>query len=144
MCNFIALNDLVLKDPYELENRRDFVRATEGSRIFTVIDLKEGFYNIEIRETVKHKTAFEFDGVVYEWLNNNNLSVNSSKLQLGLSLVKLLGATVAGISQTPSEIEKNKALEYHCKAEMRRFLGLSGWFRQFIGDYAKQFVLRTL
>jgi Reverse transcriptase (RNA-dependent DNA polymerase) len=32
-----------------------------------VIDLKEGFYHIEIREEDKYKTAFEYDGKVYEW-----------------------------------------------------------------------------
>ena len=29
------------------------------------MDLKEKFYHIEIEE--KHKTAFEFDGRMYEW-----------------------------------------------------------------------------
>ncbi|KAF9764068.1 Transposon Tf2-9 polyprotein [Nosema granulosis] len=45
---------------------RDIIRVTQGSRVFTVIDLKEGFYHIEIEDKHKHKTAFEFDGV-YEW-----------------------------------------------------------------------------
>lgn len=65
--NLIALNDLVEKDPYNLENIRGVIRATQGSKHFTVIDLKEGFYHIEIEEEDKHKTAFEFDGQIYEW-----------------------------------------------------------------------------
>ena len=32
-----------------------------------MIDLKERFYNVEIEESDKHRTAFEFDGRVYEW-----------------------------------------------------------------------------
>ena len=63
----MALNDLVVKDPYEIPNIRDVLRATQGSKWFTVLDLKEGFYHIEIREEDKHKTAFELDGQVYEW-----------------------------------------------------------------------------
>jgi hypothetical protein len=51
--NFIALNDLVEKDPYELRNIRDVIRATSGSEWFTVIDLKEGFYHREIDEMDK-------------------------------------------------------------------------------------------
>lgn len=43
------------------------IQATQGSKWFTVIDLKEGFYHIEIEEDDKHKTAFEFEGTVYEW-----------------------------------------------------------------------------
>lgn len=32
-----------------------------------VLDLKERFYSIEIEEEDKFKTAFEFNGKVYEW-----------------------------------------------------------------------------
>ncbi|KAF9748555.1 Transposon Tf2-11 polyprotein, partial [Nosema granulosis] len=65
--NFMALNDLVKKDPYNLVNIRDVIRATQGSEYFTVVDLKEAFYHIEIEEGDKFKTAFEFEGEVFEW-----------------------------------------------------------------------------
>ncbi|KAF9746157.1 Polyprotein P3 [Nosema granulosis] len=65
--NLMRLNDLVEKDPYRLPLMRDIIRATQGSRVFTVIDLKEGFYHIEIEDEHKHKTDFEFDGRVYKW-----------------------------------------------------------------------------
>ncbi|KAF9742483.1 Retrovirus-related Pol polyprotein from transposon gypsy, partial [Nosema granulosis] len=65
--NLMGLNDLVEKDPYGLPTIRDIIQNTQGSNVFTVIDLKEGFYHIEIEEKHKHKTAFEFDGSVYEW-----------------------------------------------------------------------------
>ena len=65
--NLIAFNTIVKKDLRELFNIRDVLRATQGSRWFTVLDLKEGFYHVEIVEEDKHKTAFEFDGRVYEW-----------------------------------------------------------------------------
>ncbi|KAF9762652.1 Retrovirus-related Pol polyprotein from transposon [Nosema granulosis] len=63
----MGLNDLVDKDPYGLPFMRDIIRGTQGSTVFTVLDLKKGFYHIEIEGTHKHKTAFEFDGRVYEW-----------------------------------------------------------------------------
>ena len=31
-----------------------------------MVNLKEGFYYIEIEENDKHKTAFEFEGEIYE------------------------------------------------------------------------------
>lgn len=65
--NFIALNDLCEKDAYELRNIRGVINDTQGHNYFTVIDLKDGFYSIEINEEDKMKTAFEFDGRVYEW-----------------------------------------------------------------------------
>ncbi|KAF9750341.1 Retrovirus-related Pol polyprotein from transposon, partial [Nosema granulosis] len=46
--NLMGLNDLVEKDPYTLPTIRDIIQKTQGSNVFTVIDLKEGFYHIEI------------------------------------------------------------------------------------------------
>lgn len=48
--NLMGLNDLVEKDPYGLPNIRDIIRATQGSKYFTVLDIKKAFYNIEIVE----------------------------------------------------------------------------------------------
>ena len=41
--------------------------ATQGTKAMPVVDLKDGFYSIEITEEDKYKTAFEFNGRVYEW-----------------------------------------------------------------------------
>jgi Reverse transcriptase (RNA-dependent DNA polymerase) len=56
-----------LKDPYEIGSIKEVIQATQGSKWFSVIDLKEGFYHIEIREEDKYKTAFEYDGKLYGW-----------------------------------------------------------------------------
>lgn len=194
--NFMALNDLCEKDPYELKNIRDVINSTQGNNYFTVIDLKEGFYSIEIDEDDKKKTAFEFDGRVYEWnsmvmgfknapqimqrvmnkvldqeLRNGvdvymddvivsgrtrgehderlgkvmcrfrdySLKINKDKMQFALGEVDLLGVRINGHEQTPNEIKKNEALTFpepkNIK-ELRRFLGLAGWFRSFIKDFA--------
>ncbi|KAF9761669.1 Polyprotein P3 [Nosema granulosis] len=63
----MRLNELVEKDTYSLPLIKDIIRATQGSRLFTVIYLKESFYHIEIEMHHKHKTAFEVNGRVYEW-----------------------------------------------------------------------------
>ncbi|WUR03409.1 reverse transcriptase [Vairimorpha necatrix] len=196
--NLMALNDLVEKDPYELCNIRDIISFTQGSKITSVIDLKEAFYGVEIEEADKHKTAFEFDKKVYEWnsvvmglknspqimqrimikifekylgrgievymddivihaktreehdklfleamrlLEENNMRLNSKKIQYRQSEVKLLGVTLNGQDMMPSEIKKNEALEFpkpQNVTDVRRFLGLSGWFRGFIKNYAEK------
>ena len=194
--NLIGLNDLVEKDPYELATIRDVIRSTQGSNLFTVIDLKEGFYHIEIEEKHKYKTAFEFDGNVYEWnsmvmgfknspqimqktmnkilegirgngvevymddivihgnssdkhdkllidvlerFKENGLRINERKIQFKKEEVELLGVTVNGWEMKPSEIKKNEALEYKTPEnirDLRRFLGLAGWFGNFIKNFA--------
>lgn len=195
--NLMALNDIVEKDAYELARIRDVTRATQGSKVFTVVDLKESFYHIEIAEQDKHKTAFEFNGRVYEWnsmvmgfknspqilqrvMNNifedllgegvevymddvvihavtkrrhdelfeevlkrfkkHKMKLNISKIQYCKKEVKLLGVTLNGEDTHACEIKKNEALEYpipRTVTELRRFLGLTGWFRSFIKNYAE-------
>lgn len=51
----MALDDICEKDPYLLRNIQDVIISTQGSNYFTVIDLKEGFYNIEINVKDKKK-----------------------------------------------------------------------------------------
>lgn len=195
--NLMALNDLSEKDSYKLPEIRKIINATQGSRYFTVLDLKEGHYQVKIKEEHRFKTAFEFENKVYEWcgmvmgfknapmifqrvinkvledflgkgvevylddvvihaktieehdelvekvvrkLKENNMRINRTKAQLGLEEVKLLGVTINGKEQIPWEIKKNEALEYpepRSFSELRRFLGLAGWFRQFIKRYAE-------
>ncbi|KAF9761717.1 Transposon Tf2-6 polyprotein, partial [Nosema granulosis] len=193
--NHMGLNDLVEKDPYQLPTIREVIQATQGSMVFSVIDLKEGFYHIEIEEKHKHKTAFEYDGSVYEWnsmvmgfknapqimqrtmnkilgdwrgegvevymddivihaktgsrhdelftsvmkrFREHRLKVNPKKIQFRKEEVDLLGVKIDGYNKRPSEITRNEALEFkkpETVKELRRFLGLAGWFREFIKNF---------
>lgn len=63
----MPLNELVKADPDGIGNIRDLTTSVQGSKWFTMVDLKERFYHIEIEEEDKHKTAFEFDGRIYQW-----------------------------------------------------------------------------
>ncbi|KAI5153777.1 hypothetical protein ENBRE01_3245, partial [Enteropsectra breve] len=65
--NLIALNDLVVKEEYPTPIMSDLVEKVQGSQYFTLIDLKDGYFQIEIIEEHKHKTAFKFDNLLYEW-----------------------------------------------------------------------------
>lgn len=83
------------------------------------------------------KTRKEHNRISYEVIKRMRL--NPKKVQLAEKSVKLLGVTIDGKTMTPNEIKKNEALEYPVPkniSELRRFLGLSGWFRKFIKDYA--------
>lgn len=58
--NLMALNNILGKDPSEIQTIIDIIRSTQGSKWFKVLDLNEAFYYVENEEEHKHKTVFKF------------------------------------------------------------------------------------
>lgn len=56
--DFRKLNLNTIKDAYALPNLEEAFSALTGSKWFSVLDLKSGYYQIEVDEKDKHKTAF--------------------------------------------------------------------------------------
>ncbi|KAL2088055.1 hypothetical protein ACEWY4_016883 [Coilia grayii] len=52
------LNMRTIKDPYALPNIEDTFSALSGAKWFSVMDLKSGYYQVEVAEEDKHKTVF--------------------------------------------------------------------------------------
>lgn len=65
--NLIALNEIVESESYPTPIMSDLIEKVQGSNIFSLIDLKDGYFQIEIQEEDKEKTAFKFDNLLYEW-----------------------------------------------------------------------------
>lgn len=56
--DFRKLNSQTIKDAYALPNLEEVFSVLTGSKWFSVLDLKSGFYQIEMDEADKCKTAF--------------------------------------------------------------------------------------
>ncbi|KAK3505584.1 hypothetical protein QTP70_005014, partial [Hemibagrus guttatus] len=56
--DYRKLNSQTSKDVYALPNLEETFSALTGSCWFSVLDLKSGYYQIEVEESDKHKTAF--------------------------------------------------------------------------------------
>lgn len=56
--DFRKLNLQTIKDAYALPKLEDAFSALAGSKWFSVLDLKSGYYQIEMQESDKEKTAF--------------------------------------------------------------------------------------
>lgn len=56
--DYRKLNFQTIKDAYALPNLEEAFSALAGSRWFSVLDLKSGYYQIQMEESDKHKTAF--------------------------------------------------------------------------------------
>ncbi|KAG1933335.1 interleukin-1 receptor accessory protein-like 1-A [Pimephales promelas] len=56
--DFRKLNSRTIKDAYALPNLEEAFSVLTGSKWFSVLDLKSGFYQVEMEEADKQKTAF--------------------------------------------------------------------------------------
>ncbi|KAL1268488.1 hypothetical protein QQF64_033851 [Cirrhinus molitorella] len=65
--DYRKLNQRTIKDAYALPKLEDTFMALVGSKWFSVLDLKSGFYQIEVKEKDKAKTAFVCPAGFYEF-----------------------------------------------------------------------------
>jgi hypothetical protein len=56
--DFRRLNDLVEQDHFEIPKISVLLHSLYGMKYFTLIDLKDGFFHVNLRESDREKTAF--------------------------------------------------------------------------------------
>lgn len=60
--DYRRLNDLSIKDSHALPRIDDTLDALAGAKMFSVVDLRSGYWNVPIAEKDKPKTAFSIPG----------------------------------------------------------------------------------
>ena len=56
--DFQKLNDVIVKDTHPLPRIDDTLEALKGSKYFSTLDLKSGYWQVPIKEEHRSKTAF--------------------------------------------------------------------------------------
>lgn len=196
--DFRMLNARTRKDAYMLPRFDDSVDLLVGSKYFSRLDLRSGYWNIEMEEESKQYTAFSVGnlgfhqcermpfglvnsgatfqrvmekslsdlllreclvfiddilvfsetfedhlirlGNVFQRLSSHGLKLKGSKCELFKTSVSYLGHVISedGVSTDPSKISSiNSWPEPTNISQLRTFLGLTGYYRRFIRDYAK-------
>lgn len=65
--NLKELNKIVIKDNYPIPRISTIIEGLLNNNFFTVLDLKDGFFQVKIKESDCHKTAFRIRHKNYEW-----------------------------------------------------------------------------
>ena len=60
--DYRRLNDVTIKDSHPLPRIDDTLDALSGSTLFSVVDLRSGYWNVKISDKDKPKTAFSIPG----------------------------------------------------------------------------------
>lgn len=61
------LNDIVEAENYPLPRINDLIATLRGKTIFSLVDLKDGFFHINIRKADRFKTAFYCENKLYQF-----------------------------------------------------------------------------
>ena len=65
--DYRKLNKISRKDAYPMPRIDDLLSKIKNARIFSRLDLKQGYYQIELEKSDKEKTAFRFDNKLYQF-----------------------------------------------------------------------------
>ena len=65
--DYRKLNSLTVKDVFPIPEIKEKVYGLRGSKIFSIIDLNMGYYQLKVERESRKYTAFVLDGEVYEF-----------------------------------------------------------------------------
>ncbi|GKA20413.1 putative reverse transcriptase domain-containing protein [Tanacetum coccineum] len=151
MCiDYRELNKLTVKNRYPLPRIDDLFDQLQGSSVYSKINLRSGYHQLRVREEDILKTAFrtryghyEFQVMPFGLTNapaKEELYARFSKCEFWLPKVQFLSHVIdsQGIHVDLAKIESIKYwASPKMPTEIRKFLGLAGYYRRFIEGFLK-------
>ena len=65
--DYRLLNKKTVPRPYHIPHPDDLFNKVKGSKVFSVLDLQNGYFHIPVKESDRHKTAFILPFGKFQW-----------------------------------------------------------------------------
>eukprot|EP00253_Pinus_taeda_P021889 PITA_21889 len=157
MCpDFRALNKLTVKDKFPIPVVDDLLDELNGAQFFTKLDLRSDLMNHILKPYLRKFVLVFFDDILIysctwvahlqhvdlllQLLRNQKLFVKTSKCSFGMAEVDYLGHIVGreGVKVDPKKIQEMQEWpQPKTLKSLRRFLGLTGYYRKFVCNYGR-------
>nr|GEX47996.1 putative reverse transcriptase domain, ribonuclease H-like domain, aspartic peptidase domain protein [Tanacetum cinerariifolium] len=136
------LNKLTVKNRYPLPRINDLFDQLQRSNVYSNIDLRLGYHQLRVREQDVPKTAFRtwYGNYEFQVMPFGLTNAPADKKEHGGHLKAILEflKKEKGIHVDPAKIESIKDwASPKTPTEIRRFLGLVGYYRRFIERFSK-------
>nr|GEX60219.1 reverse transcriptase domain-containing protein [Tanacetum cinerariifolium] len=129
------LNKLIIKNRYRLPRIDDCLISYKGHGIFPKIDIRSGYHQLRVREEDIHKTAFKIRYEHFEFTVMPFSLTNAPVVFMDL-MNRELNSEDIHVDQSKIKAVKNwKPVK--TPTEIRSFLGLAGYYKQFIANFSK-------
>ncbi|KAL9958568.1 hypothetical protein ACROYT_G035598 [Oculina patagonica] len=126
--DYRRLNAITKKDSYPLPRVDDTLDALSGVQYFSTLDLLSGYWQLEMEQSSREKTAFITHAGLFEFL----------VMPFGLTNAPSHVVSRDGVRPDP---EKVKAVQDFpipkTTRDVRAFLCLSGYYRKFVHDFSR-------
>ncbi|XP_048513419.1 uncharacterized protein LOC125501458 [Athalia rosae] len=141
MCvDYRELNSNTVADRYPLPLMADQINSFAGANYFTFLDMASCFHHIPIHPDSIERTAFVTPDGQYGYLSMPFGLKNLKKCSFLIGKVEYLGFEVSSGQIKPNP-RKSEALAQlpppETVAQLRQFIGLTSYFRQFINSFSK-------
>ena len=98
--DFRKMNEISKKDAYPMPSASELFDKLYGAKVFSKLDLRQGYYQIPLRTEDKEKTAFRFGGQLYQF----------TRMPFGLSsapqtFVRMMNKLFAGVNFVDTYID---------------------------------------
>ncbi|GFT55427.1 retrovirus-related Pol polyprotein from transposon 297 [Trichonephila clavipes] len=156
------LNKTIKREHYQIPCTDDIISRLEGKKIFSVVDLKDGFWYVSLDKVSSEICTFNtpfgrykfnkmpfgceensHDAIMSRFLERAkllNIKFNPDKLQYWVSEVKYVGQIISksGIKHDPDHIKAIVEMPTpKSKTEVRRLLGMMNFLSKFIPNVSK-------